>query len=76
MIMRDAMVLGIVREYAKGPAASLDARFDDMDIDSLEFIQIVREVEEAFRVRIPDGSLAQIHTIRELIAEALRSPSS
>lgn len=69
------MVLGIVRDYTKGTAVSPDARFDDLGIDSLEFIQIVREVEEIFSVVIPNDSLSGILTIRDLIAEAVRLSS-
>lgn len=74
--MREAFVLGIVREYAKGTSISADARFEDLNIDSLEFIQIVREVEDAFHIEIPNDALSRIFTIRDLMAEALRSPTS
>lgn len=72
--MSHAAVLEIVREYTKA-SISPDARFDDLGIDSLEFIQIVADVENVIGVRIPNDALPRIHTVRDLIAEAVRHSS-
>lgn len=73
--MSDGAIFEIVREYTHA-AVSAEARFDDLGIDSLEFIQIIADVENALSIRIPNDALPRIHTIRDLIAEAVRLPSS
>lgn len=67
--MTDGAVLSIVREYV-GAAVSPDIAFDDLKIDSLEFIQIVKDVEQTFDITIPNDALQNIRTIRDLIQEA------
>lgn len=62
------VVLEIVREYVPG-AFSVDAPFADLSIDSLEFIQIVKDVEGVLNVTIPNEALSHIVTVRDLIAE-------
>lgn len=67
--MSDGVILEIIREYT-GEAISPDAAFADLKIDSLEFVEIVREVESVFQVSIADEELANIHTVRDLIGRA------
>lgn len=70
-------VLEIIRDYAGGAVISPDAAFEDLKIDSLEFIEIIRDVENAYGVHIPDEDIKDIHTVRDLIhrAEDVRNSS-
>jgi acyl carrier protein len=68
--MSQQAVMAIVSEYAGG-AVSPEAAFEDLKIDSLEFIAIVNEVEQALGIRISNDRLSHIHTIRDLVNEAL-----
>jgi acyl carrier protein len=68
--MNQAAILAIVREYA-GMQVSPEAAFEDLKIDSLEFIAIVHDVEQTLHVIIPNDRLSGIHTIRDLVNEAL-----
>jgi acyl carrier protein len=51
---------------------SLDVPFEELKIDSLDFISIVREVENVYNVEIPNDRLSGIRTIRDLIEVAQR----
>lgn len=62
-------ILEIIREYT-GETISPEAAFEDLKIDSLEFIEIIREVESIYQVSIPDEDLGSIHTVRDLIHRA------
>lgn len=72
--MSDGAILEIVREYTQA-TVSADARFDELGIDSLEFIQIVSDVENVLHIRISNDALPRIRTIRDLIREAVRHSS-
>lgn len=67
-------ILGIVREYTHA-TLSPEARFDELGIDSLEFVQIITDVESALHIRIPNEVLPKIRTVRDLLEEALRHSS-
>ena len=41
--------------------------FDDLGIDSLDVVELVMELEEAFDIKIPDEEAEQISTIEEAI---------
>ena len=70
-------VLQILRDYTGGAVISPDAAFEDLKIDSLEFIEMIRDVENAYGVQIPDGDIKDIHTVRDLMdrAEGVRHSS-
>lgn len=75
MTAQAATVLEILREYIGGEMVSPAVRFEDLKIDSLEFIQIVQDVEKTFNITIPNDSLPRIRTVDDLITEAARLSS-
>jgi len=46
---------------------SLASTFDELNIDSLDKINISFEVEEAFNVEIPDDALGTIKTVGDMV---------
>jgi acyl carrier protein len=59
-------VRGIVAAYLKVPPEQiqLDTRLSDIGLDSLGALELVFEIEEAFKVRIPDERVAEFQTLR------------
>lgn len=45
-----------------------DSNFDELQIDSLDKINISFEVEEAFDIEIPDDALGSLKTVGDVIA--------
>jgi acyl carrier protein len=41
--------------------------FEELDMDSLAIIEAAFEIEEEFDIRIPDGGMKQIHSVRDVI---------
>ncbi|MEX1258700.1 MAG: acyl carrier protein [Gemmatimonadota bacterium] len=41
-------------------------------LDSLSLLQVVAEVEEAYDVRIPDGEMDRLRTLRDFLAQVQR----
>lgn len=54
---------------------SPEQSFQDLDLDSLDFIDLAQKMESVFSVTIADQDLAAVHTVGDLIAclERLRS---
>ena len=46
---------------------TLDSTFDQLNVDSLDKINISFEVEEAFGIEIPDESLGSIKTVGDMV---------
>jgi acyl carrier protein len=56
------------------PAGSikLESTFDELNIDSLDKINISFEVEEAFAIEIPDDALSTLKTVRDMVEGVTR----
>ncbi len=46
--------------------------FDDLQIDSLDKINISFEIEDAFHIQIPDSSIASLKTVGDVIDGVIR----
>lgn len=44
-----------------------DATFDDLDIDSLDLLEIVTSIEDGFQIEIPDEAMNEIKTAGDAI---------
>jgi len=49
---------------------SLDSKFEELKIDSLDGLNLFFDLEEAFDITIPDDRARQMRTVREVV-EAL-----
>jgi len=62
------------------PASSvlMDSTFDELQIDSLDKINLSFEVEEMFAIQIPDDSLNSLKTVGDIVrgVERLRAGAS
>ena len=46
---------------------TLESNFDQLNVDSLDKINISFEVEEAFSIEIPDDALGSIKTVGDMV---------
>ena len=51
---------------------SLASTFDELNIDSLDKINISFEVEEAFNIEIPDEALSTLRTVGDMVEGVTR----
>jgi acyl carrier protein len=67
----------IAKSKALSPETiTLDSSFDQLNIDSLDKINISFEVEEAFAIEIPDDALGSIKTVGDMVAGVERLVSA
>jgi acyl carrier protein len=62
-------VIQIIAEKQRIPVdtISIDSTFEELKIDSLDGINIVFAIEEAFDISVPDEGVQTLKTVREMI---------
>lgn len=72
-----ARIIELVAQSRNLPtsAVSLDTTFDELQIDSLDKINLTFAVEEMFSIEIPDDSLNSLKTVGDVVrgVEKLRT---
>jgi acyl carrier protein len=68
--MLSEKVISIVAETRRLPleTVTLDSSFEELNIDSLDAVEIVFALEEEFGVNIPNEALSEIRTVRDVVA--------
>ncbi len=64
----NARVIAVIARMQKIPVDSvtLDKTFEQLNIDSLDGINIMFEVENEFGIEIPDEEVRQIRSVRQM----------
>ena len=63
-------ILEIIREEmceSEDYCIDPDATFEEMDIDSLDLLEIVTSIEDEFQIEIPDEAMSEIKTAGDAI---------
>jgi acyl carrier protein len=65
----DTRVFAVIAKTQRIPieSISLDSTYEELKIDSLDGINIVFELENAFNVSIPDDGVQNMRTVRETV---------
>jgi acyl carrier protein len=69
-------VRSLLAAYLKIPAESIgeDSKLDELGLDSLGALELVFEIEEEFKIKVPDEKIPEFRTVRAVCdgIEALR----
>ena len=70
--LRDEMMQEVCHQLAPfrtddAPIADGTVIYKDLSIDSLAVMDIILELEDRFEIAIPINTVAEIHTVRELV---------
>ncbi|MBO5597454.1 MAG: acyl carrier protein [Oribacterium sp.] len=60
----------IIREvsHVKADKITLEAKFvDDLEMDSLDVVQVVMAIEEEFGIEVPDDAAEHLTTVQEAV---------
>ena len=62
-------VLDVIAETQRIPreTITLDSRFEELGMDSMDAVNILFALEEKFDITIPDEAAKQIRSIREMV---------
>ncbi|MFL6414596.1 MAG: acyl carrier protein [Bryobacteraceae bacterium] len=69
-----AEVIRVIAETQRIPAESIkvDSTFEELKIDSLDGINVVFALENAFRIEIPDEAMNSMRSVRDVVAGVSR----
>lgn len=69
--MLEEKVLDIIAATRRIPreTVTLESTFEDLQIDSLDTVEIVFKLEEEFKIRVEDTDVHGISSVREAIAK-------
>jgi acyl carrier protein len=58
----------LIAKYLHVPPESIgeDANLQDLGLDSLGSLELVFEIEEEFKVRVPDDRIQELRTVRSV----------
>ena len=62
---------GVPRDRIK-----LDSSFEDLDMDSLDAVELIADLEEIYNVNIPNSELQNFKTIRQAVESLERVKSN
>jgi len=48
-------------------ALSLDARFEDLEVDSLDLVELAQIVEDEYGVELTDSDMDKLETVRDVV---------
>ena len=62
-------VRDILSEKKGVPAESIgmESSFEELELDSLDAVELIADLEEAFGVNVPNTDLQQVRTIRDAV---------
>jgi acyl carrier protein len=68
------MIFAVILADEFGGRVSLDDMIDDAQIDSLEYLEFIKRLEDEFQIRLPDEEVAKAGTFKQLsvIVDRLR----
>lgn len=62
--MIDKVIALVERETSE--AVTAETRFDSLNIDSLDFLELILQAQNEFNITIPDATVAELNTIADL----------
>ena len=61
-------VIDALVEFGEEPdAVSLDARLDELEIDSLDLVELAQIIEDEYGVEIADADMDALTTVRDVV---------
>jgi acyl carrier protein len=73
MLTDQAILEGIREELLEirvpdAETAELDSTWGDLDVDSLDLVEIVKALEDRYEIGIPDARLKDVASVRDAVA--------
>ncbi len=62
-------VIAALVEFGEEPEnVKLDTRLEDLDVDSLDLVELGQVIEDEYGVEITDGDMDKIETVQDVVA--------
>ncbi len=63
--IKDSDVIKVINDTLK-MSVSINDSFKELDIDSLDFIEVISKCEQTFHVAINDNKISRLKTVKDL----------
>jgi acyl carrier protein len=61
-------VISALVEFGEEPEnVKLDSRFEDLDIDSLDLVELSQVIEDEYEIEITDADMDKIETVQDVV---------
>jgi acyl carrier protein len=62
-------VIAALVEFGEEPEnVKLESRFEDLDIDSLDLVELAQVIEDEYGIEVPDADMDKIETVADVVA--------
>jgi len=62
-------VIAALVEFGEEPGnVKLESRFDQLDVDSLDLVELAQVIEDEYGIEITDTEMDQIKTVQDVVA--------
>jgi acyl carrier protein len=62
-------VIAALVEFGEEPEnVKLDSRFEDLDIDSLDLVELAQVIEDEYGIEVSDADMDDIKTVQDAVA--------
>ena len=64
----EARVIDALVEFGEEPEnVKPDSRFEDLDIDSLDLVELAQVIEDEYKIEISDAEMEKITTVQDVV---------
>jgi acyl carrier protein len=61
-------VIAALVEFGEEPEnVKLDSRFEDLDVDSLDLVELAQVIEDEYEIEVSDEEMEKIETVRDVV---------
>jgi acyl carrier protein len=61
-------VIAALVEFGEEPEnVKLDSRFEDLDVDSLDLVELAQVIEDEYEIEVSDAEMEKIETVRDVV---------
>ena len=61
-------VISALVEFGEEPEnVKLDSRFEDLDIDSLDLVELAQVIEDEYKIEVSDADMDKIATVQDVV---------
>jgi acyl carrier protein len=61
-------VISALVEFGEEPEnVKVDSRFEDLDIDSLDLVELAQVIEDEYKIEVSDAEMEKITTVQDVV---------
>ena len=66
-LVEQRVIEALIEFGEEAHAVNLDARFEDLEVDSLDLVELAQIIEDEYGVEIGDSDMDELETVRDVV---------